>query len=226
MPRRNDQIDWRWLQLLALALMAGLVLVWNLALAHQAQGQEDTRNQVSDWCSDGQGVKFDPATTPFTIPHPQDHGAPAGVETWSLYVEKAGQVNAALGGPITPGEVFHLTDQDISHVILCWELPPPTTTTTTVETTTTTAPPGGTTTTTVGNTPTTITVPESPTTTVPGSTTTEPAPEGGIATGGGAMAAMVVNGQDPAILLWGGLVALVVGGLLTLVALVGRARRG
>ncbi len=220
MPRRNDEIDWRWLQLLALALIGGLVLVWNLALAHQAGAQEDTRNQVSDWCINDQGVKFDPATTPFVMPHPQDHGAPAGVETWSLYVEKSGQVNAALGGPITPGDVFHLTDQDISHVILCWEIPPPTTTTTTVETTTTTAPPGGSTTTTVGDTPTTTT------TTVPGSTTTELPPVGGVATGGGAMAAMVVNGQDPAILLWGGLVALAVAGLLTLLALVGRAWYG
>lgn len=90
-----------------------------------------TENQVDFWCD--QGVKIEPVDTPFIVPDP-----PAGT-TWTLYVEKAGTENLTLVNP-TPGQVIHLSDQDISHVILCYVgvVVTTTTTTTIVETTTTT----------------------------------------------------------------------------------------
>lgn len=85
----------------------------------------------------------------------------------------------------------------------------------------TTLPPAGTTTTAAPtSTATTVAPPTGSTVPVPVGVDTGRAPEGGVAAGGGS----TVNGQDPAILLWGGGVALVMGAVLGIAALAPRLR--
>ncbi len=171
-----------------------------------AYGQEDQRNQVSDWCDDG--MKFDNLDgASFTVPDP-----PEGT-TWTLLVIKAGQVNTEVLNPIPGQAYFPSNEQDVSHTILCYEEGGTPSTTTSTSTSTSTSTTSTSTTTTAPTTSTSSSVPPSTTSTRPpdsSSTTVPPSvsttappvtdttetPVGGVPAGGGAMAQHLVT-DDP-----------------------------
>lgn len=147
----------------------------------------DNTNEVTYWCGENGGVKFDPVSTPFVVPAPPDG------YTWTLLVLKAGSTghgdvineNETFPNPVVGQSYTHSSGKDLSHAILCktasegtTTVPQETTTTTatTLPTTTTVATTVPETTTTVAQTTTTgnvgICCLQAPPTTVAETTTT------------------------------------------------------
>ena len=228
-----------------LILLGAITLVGLLVfVVAPALGQEDTRNQVEDWCSDNQGIKVEPLTGPsFTVPEP-----PEGT-TWTLLVIKSGTTNEEIPFPQIGWLYVPSNGKEPSHAILCYETSGGSTTSSTTSSTvpasstsstvpasstsTTTTDPTTTTSSSVPNSTTSTTSPESSSTTstsepsvsstVPQSTTTEIPPPTLIESGDAGYLGEEDDGHEHedegaglAVLLAAGLVGILLGALIVL----------
>ena len=239
MRTRNDETDWRWAQLLAVAVIAGLILLWNIvAAATPAQGQEAPTTQA-DHLEVGTFIdvpltviRGDPGEVVVVAVVPSEVGLLCSVTLTftnndpdpSLHPGNDVRVGPLVYADVENGKPVANPTRSFTaagDIVVAVQLGDDGVMS------------GGLTV--MGGchlppdeepppTPSTTLPPTVTTTTVqPGTTTsTEPPPVGGVPAGGGAMA--VVSGQDAAVLWWGGGAALLAGAALGLVALYQWAR--